>query len=520
MRPDQGRFSLRVLGGLTLALLWNVGQAQTLAPTRTDRIQPYIDWRSLVTDNVNFAAAGKTRKDLINTVTPGISVMSRAPMLQWGGDLQVTQVNYVRESQPDRLLPRGLMSAHLGAAQDPLGLDASFEASQTRSSFTQTLSNDAATQDTYTDYRARLIPSWNQRFGPLTELRARAEHNWLISKGNSSQLSQRPNSQADNANLMLRRAPAPLGADLSGEAQRSQINGQSEPALMRSALRAGLAYAPSPELELGLILGTERTKVPLNATTDPIRGWRVRFRPIERSQLDVQVESHGYGQTWQGAISHRNPGFSLTLQTQRSAETGTTSIGRTPAGMSLRDALDAMLTSRISSPAERGQAVDNLIAQRNLNANGTGSRDLYDLSAQLKEMTSARLTLLGKHNALSLTAGMSRAHPLSLGPTDSLNLSTNTLAKEYFVDTQYGQDLSPFLKWSLGVRYARASALTSNNGAQLATLSRELAWTSAIDWRLSPEASITLGLRRLASHRDAQTSTISNELYGGLGYRF
>ncbi len=524
MRPDRVRDRVhegrRVLAGLPLALVMHAGHAQTQVPVQTYRIQPYIDLRSLVTDNVNNLPAGQKRKDMVNSVSPGLSVMTRSPMLQVNGDVQLTQLNYVRESQPDQLLPKGAMAAHLGAEQDHFGLDAAVDAAQTRASFTQTLNSNASTQDTYTDYRARIGPSWKQHFGPLTEFKAQAEHTWLASKGNSNQVSPRPDSQADTANLLMRRAPVPFGADLSGEAQRSVTSGQSEPALEREALRAGLSYAPMPELEFGLILGSEHTAVPLNSSTDAIRGGRIRFSPIERSQLDAQIESHSYGRTWQGAISHRNPGFSLSVQTVRSAETSTTSMGQATDGVSLRDALDAMLTSRISNPIERGQAVDKLIADRNLSTNGTSNRDLYDLSAQLKALTSARLALMGKHNLLSLTAGLSKSQSLVVGKPDVFRLLPSIVAKEYFADAQYTQDLSELCKWALGARWSKATVLSRNGGALTTAFTRELAWTTAADWRVSPSANLTLGLRRLTTHRDAQLTTVSNELYGGLGYRF
>lgn len=487
--------------------------------SQTTRIRPSLDVQVLSTDNAT-STNGTPKSDVLMTVSPGIDVSTKGAYSELEGSWRFTRVRYVHQTQSDRTLPSGALNAHLGSGPKGLSLDAGVTAAQSRSQFTATNSTTPSTQDTYTDYRYRLSPKFAHQIDGNTALLAKLDRTWVSSERNSDTLTTRPDSRTREDGFSLTREPTPLGFGLDGNYQSTMVADQPDPTLTIKALRGRLRYALTRELEVGAIAGRETTSVLQQSNSDTVRGALFRWAPGERSLVKGLGEHHAYGQTWQLDVSHRSPWMSLGLQSRRSAETSAASLGTFGPGQSVRDILDAMLSTRITNKTDRARSVDDIISQRNLPTNLAGSRDLYDLSAQLRQVTTGRLAFMGRRHMLIFVGGMSKSKPLRYDQSVAVNpLLPDVISGEYFLDSQLTHQLTRVSSLTGGLRWNKAHNTTSLNGSSFFSHSREFSWRASLDVRLTPDTVATYGIRRQITHVDTNI-TSESVMFVGLGYRF
>jgi uncharacterized protein (PEP-CTERM system associated) len=498
--------------------------AQTVQPLG-DRIQPTLDIGVTATSNAGInPETNKPRKDMVVSAAPGVLVSMKGANSSLEGQWSLNAVNYVHGSQPDRILPTGSMSFHTELAQQGLGLDASALADQVKAQFTQAQTDTPSTADTYTNTRIKLSPFLRKSFSENTSLQARLERVQIHSSQNSSTLANRPDALTSNDTVSLSSKPVPMGYELSWRNEATKESGQPDPTLSTQALRGSLLYALSPELSFGVIAGRESQRISAQTFNDSIRGVQVRWRPGERSSLSAELEKHFFGTSWDLALTHRSPWLAMSLSSQRNVATSATSLGTIGGGGSVRDNLDQMLTTRITDPNERSKAVNDLMLRRNLPAKLGTARDLYDLSAQLRQATTARITFMGRRDVALIAVGMTKSQPLTTGTGDtSTLLSPSSRTGEYFVDTQLNHQLTNVSTMSLGLHWSRVRS-DAPPGAGLATIpsgvSRDFSMRAALNTQLAQQTTATCGVRHQLSHNSSTTSSSEDTVFVGLGYRF
>jgi uncharacterized protein (PEP-CTERM system associated) len=498
---------LLLAGGCTLPV-----QAQTQAT----KVQPTLDLQMLATDNVNAAAHGARQSDVIMSATAGVTVQAKGSNSVLDGQYRLSAVNYARNSQPNRVLPSGELKLHTDVLRQGVGFDAHVVSEQVQADFNSTTSSTTPnTANTYTNTRYGLSPYISRSLDDDMHLAARIGRSWLKSSQNSTALAARPNSYADDHRLLLTRKPTRVGYELEGGYQTTHISGQAAPSLTQKTGKATLLYAFDPALQAGLILGRESAQVLTRTLDDSIHGALIQWHPGERTILNVTLENHFFGKAWQVDASHRAPWFTLGFNSLRRPETYTSSLGTWQAGSSMQSLYEAMLSNRITDPGERKRAVADLIASRNLPATLGATRDIYDLGAVLRETTIGRMAFIGRRDALTFAAGLSRSHALLIDATVSLLPPPQT--KEYFFDTQLNHRLTPQSTISGGLRWSRAR---NTPDGQTPILYRDFAWRAAINTALSPDATATIGLKHQISHNTSTNSSDESSMFLGLGYRF
>ncbi|MBI5926159.1 MAG: TIGR03016 family PEP-CTERM system-associated outer membrane protein [Aquabacterium sp.] len=508
----------RTVPWLSLVLL--AGQASfAWSQSQTTKIRPSLDMQALATDNATIKN-GSPQSDVLLTVTPGISISTRGAYSELEGAWRFSHVRYTHQTQSDRTLPSGNLNARLGSGPQGLSLDAGVAAEQTRSQFTATNSATPSTQDTYTDYRYRLSPQFAHQFDSNTTVLAKINRTWVRSERNSGALVERPDSRVRDDGFSLTRQPTPFGFGLDGAYQSTIVSDQPDPTLTIKAARGRLLYALSRELEIGAIAGRETTSVLQQSVSSTVRGAQFRWTPGERTLVKGIGEDHAHGQTWQLDATHRSPWMSFGFQSRRSAETSAAPLGTFESGQSVRSILDAMLSTRITNKTDRARAVDDIITQRKLPTNLAGTRDLYDLSAQMRQVTTGRLAFMGRRHMLILVGGMSKSIPLRYDQ----NVATNPLlpditSSEYFLDTQLTHQLTRLNSLTGGLRWSRAHNTTMLNGNSDFSHSREFSWRASLDTQLTPDTTATYGLRRQITHLNTSV-TSESVMFVGLGYRF
>ncbi|WP_338439531.1 TIGR03016 family PEP-CTERM system-associated outer membrane protein [uncultured Aquabacterium sp.] len=489
--------------------------SQGAAPLFTPTLRAQISH----SDNATQTTSSRRQSDTIVSISPGVSLAYRGANSTVTGQMQLSSVNYLGNTQADRLLPNGRLALHTEVARQGWGLDASVAADQVKSQFTSAPSASVSTADTYTNTRVQVSPFLERALDAQTLLRARLERTQLHSTANSDGLSNRPNTHTNGASLNISRRPSRAGYALSARYQDTQADGQAQSIYVQRLVKGTALYALSPELEVGLVLGRESNQALLQQFRDTVKGAQLDWRPSQRTQVKALVEERFFGRSWEAEASHRTPMLSLGLSSNRQISTYTSPVGNgLVTGGSTQALLDALLSSRIPDEAERSKAVNDMITQRNLPRQLGSTRDLYDLNAQVRQATVARAALMGTRSVLLVSAGQTMSRPLA-GDAFSSLLGPGNETRERYADTQINHRMTPSTTLTMGLRISRARILNTLLGTT--TSSRETGMRLSLSSMLSPRTQLVGGLRRQRTVISTSGEAITeNVVFAGLEHRF
>lgn len=493
-------------------------QAPTL-PTSGVAVTPTLSAQVSHSDNATLASNSARQSDTILSLSPGLSVQYLGPTTSVRGQMQVSAVTYLQNTQADRVLPNGRLALHSDWARQGLGLDASVSADQVRSQFTSASSSGTTTADTYTNTRVHVSPFLERELDPQTRVRARLERSQVHSNANSSGLASRPNTSVNGASVALTRQPTRLGYALEANYQDTQADGQAQSLYTQRLVKGTLLYAVTPELDLGPVLGRESTDLPQQHFSGTVKGAQADWHPNERTRLKALVEDRFFGMGWSGDLSYRTSKVAWGLTTTRQVESyASPTASGLAAGGSTQVLLDALLTSRIPNEAERAKAVNDLMVQRNLPSQLGSTRDLYDLNVQLRQNIAARAALMGVRSTVLLTAGQLRSQPLDPNALTTV-LGSGGRTRDRYVDTQLNHRVTPLSTLSAGVRFSRAESISLLTGTTTST--RELGLRLTMSAWMSPRSQVVGGLRHMRAVYEGSGGTITeNMVFAGLEHRF
>ncbi|MGC4060616.1 MAG: TIGR03016 family PEP-CTERM system-associated outer membrane protein [Aquabacterium sp.] len=519
--PESGARGARLVLSVSLAGLIAPAWAQSQPNTR---FQAQVDVQAYATQSTNPPAGTTKDKDLILTATPSFKVYAKGANTQIDGQWQWSAINYVRNSQPDRILPSGALNLHSLAGRSGFGLDASVAAQQVKSTSLGRQSDTPTTLDSYTDTNYRLSPFFDKELDSLTRASLRLDRSLLHSSQVDTNLVARPDSHVRNDAIKLDRQPTPLGYGLEWHQQETKVSGQQDPSLDETLGRATARYAPTPEVSMGLSLGRGRDRIGAQSLNETTHGVQGQWRPTERSLLKGEVEDRYFGRSWKAEASHRTPWIALGLNAERDSSTYAQTIGNlNRGGGTLSGLYDALLTTRITDPVARRQAVDDMMARRNLSSQVSTSGDVYDVAAQLRTSTSGRMALMGRRDIVTFAAGLTRTAPLMSDTSAATALTSTPRTKEYFFDAQLNHQLTLRSSVATGLRWTRASSTPADSAAATANgtmLSRDFTWRASFNTTLSPETTATMGVKRQLTHNPSTTSNDESAMFVGLGHRF
>lgn len=524
---DQGlhALGLALISGLSIPGQCAHAQAQEQGVSQTRAtaiVAPTLSAQVAFSDNATQAAKDKRQSDTIVSVTPGLSVQYRSVSSTLSGQMQLSTVNYLRNSQQDRLLPTGQMALRSEVPGQGLGLDANVSATQVRSQFTSPQAATANTSDSYTNTRVLVSPFLEKSLDDKTLLQMRLERTQTHTTANNDGLTPRPETNSNAASLGLTRKPARLGYALSATYRDNQANGLSQSLNSQRMVKGTALYALTPDIELGLILGRESSQILQQRNQGTVKGLQLDWRPSSRTQLRASAEDRFFGRTWNANLTHRRPTLSFGIQTSRQIDTNFASGGTTTAttamGGSTQALLDAMLATRIPNEADRAKAVSDLIAQRNLPQQLGTNRDLYDLNTMVRQNVTLQGAVMGPRSTALLAIGQLRARPLSGSAFSSL-LGPGNDTLERYLDVQLNHRLSPVSAVTMGLRLSRARAV--NPLLNTMTTSRDQGLRLSVATSLSPRSQAVWGLRRQRTvGRIAGGEVTENVVFAGLEHRF
>jgi hypothetical protein len=453
-------------------------------------IKPGVDVLMTATTNGSNSATAP-RKDLVISVAPEISVAHTGAHSHIEGRLKVESLHYVRDSQPDLTLPSGELLLRTDVVEQWAGLDATVQTRQTPASPLTVPNSAGTTTNGYTTTQALIAPFIDHAFNADTKLKARLER----SVTQSSEIitgptgpGKRGDSNLSRHSARLERQPVPLGASVEWTYLDAQDAGQTASTLKESAVRASVSYALNDQVHTGLILGRESTRVPGAEQSDAIRGMNLVWRPNERATLDATVERRFFGTGWKVDWNHRMRFFNWSVTSERDSSTYSS----------------ALTTPKVGPPVAPPVGAPVALLD-----------EPYSLAASLRQTLQGRMVIMGIRNTVTFTGGLTKSQPLVLDT--SAPAPAGDYNQERFLDAQFIRRLTPQTSLNAGVRWgmSNVTSTTAPSGR-----SRSVIWRGAINTRLSPQATASVGLRHQTNEGSQVTVSDESAMFVGLGYRY
>lgn len=469
------------------------------------------------TDNSGYTDVQQSRGDVILNVEPRLRLNSRGGRVSFQGEVGANALTYLRDTQPNRVLPHAQLGMQSTLVERWFYFDASAVVDQTASNPYSARPDGASSFNQITTRRFRLSPYLDHWFSPSLSLTARSDHAWTRRNGRYSAADPRRDAYEQQQTLRLDQQPLPLGGTLEYLRQDTRYSGDADSVLRLDIVRGVLNYALDPQLVLGAIAGRERSEFSLSEHTDSLYGVRVRWLPTERTDLTASIERRFFGTGWNAEFTHRTPFLAVHLRSFREPTAQPSSQILSPGGGSVSELLDAILTTRHPDPVARETLVRSIIDDLGLPETLTGPVEVFADYAQLQQGTSLSVALLGRRTTVAVALHARRYRQLSrsddpLTPDPSFASDNDQLGVTFDLTRQ----LTPHTSATLALRASRVEGLGSREG----DYSREKSARLSLQHALSPDTSVTLGARRQLLDSNVSDSARESAAFVAVNHRF
>lgn len=509
-----------VLPGAVAPPLSTPEPATAAAPGSGQRafaLQPAIDAQITATSNGNYGRTGPQRSDTILSITPRLGVNVRGARNTIDGEFGFESLTYTSNTQKDRVLPRGNLRWRSNLIDRWLLLDAGVLADRTPVDPFAGNPGGALSANDYSLVRYRIAPTLDHQFTPSLSLQARSEHAWTKRSGGPNPDDPLRDTYVEQQLVKLEQQPLPLGYSLEYDRQDTQYTSATGSVLTLQTLRAVGSYAATPDLILGAVVGHENSRFSLSDRSESLYGVRVRWNPSARTQFAVALEDRFFGTGWDIEWRHRAPFFAFNVRLLRQPTTQPASQVLGAPGATVSSLLDAMLTTRVPDAAQRGAMVADLVDRLGLPASLSSPVELFSDYAQLQQGGSASIMFMGRLTTVAVTVYQRKFQRLRVAgdPLSDPALSTSD-NRQSGIEVEFNRRLTPRLVATAGLRWARIEGLAARAGDE----SREKLLRAGITYALSPDTSMTLGLRRQLLDSNVRDPGQETGVLVGIGHRF
>ena len=480
------------------------------------RLQAGVDTRLVTTSNAGPDAQGNVRSDSVLEVQPWVSARVAGPRLRLNGEVQLGVLDYLGGTGPTRVLPRVRTDAEAELLDQWFYLLASYRYDPTFEDPFAARADQSVNYKLEPRQRAVLTPELRRRLSAQSSLLVRSEH--AITRVDRANDAGRIETQGRDSRLLYTHDARPFGGDVE---LRDNQTWSGEPStrvyLSRMARLVG-AYAPTPQLTLGLMLGHEQVELLGTGVANDLRGLRLRWVPDRQTSVNVEFERRFFGNAWDIAATRSTSLTYAALRLQRAPSTERSQGATIGVGQDVAAVLDAMLISQIPDATERSAEIGRIMTARGLPATATEAIDVLTTLPELRQGGSVLLGLRGARNFVFVTASTLRLSPLDTG--DLLLLPLLGIESSQRVYS---------LGWSLRTGPRTAATLVAEAYRTEGRQAREGDYThqrivrAEVSRLLSPGSSATLGLRRLIVRSNVLTRADTageSALYVGLRHRF
>jgi uncharacterized protein (PEP-CTERM system associated) len=392
------------------------------APQRSTQILPSISTEIDVTDNVDLAPTDRRRSDVILQVTPALAISHRGAHATLNGTISAPILLYARTgAENNAVRPQVNLYGTAELAERILFVDAAASVSQQYFSpfGARPVELTSATNNRYTAQSYRVSPYVKHDDTDGLSYELRDDNIWTNATGTPVATN---NAYTNDIRGTLTRAARPLGWSLQYRREDTQFQGQGS--LLTESERASALWGPDPQYQLSLTGGYENNRYPLASYSNAIVGAGIKWRPDGRTDVDAAYEHRFFGASYHVSFDHHTPLSVWTLRAFRDITSTPQRLADLAAGADVSSLLNQLFGSRISDPAQRQAAVDQLIRDRGLPTVLDSPLDLFTQQITLQESIQGTAGLLGARNSVFFTAYRTRNEPITsaaASPIDFLN---------------------------------------------------------------------------------------------------
>ena len=475
--------------------------------------QPSVEARVTAAQKEVTSAGVPLRADTYSLLQPAVKVAGRGPNFDLSLNAAVELVSYARGTQPDRALP--LLEAGLKSVlvERLVYVDANADVRQTEVDAFGPSNDSASTFNRRTTASYRLSPYLLHEFSPRLSVLARHDESQTKQSGDGGRDLRSHYSVA-----RLSGKPVPVGFLLEVSRLQSEIRSAATSELRVTQAKAGVSAALFDEVILGLVAGSERTRLLLTDQNDSVYGVNLRWAPSPRTELYGNIERRFFGNGGEFRFNHRTPFTSLSIRANREPVTATSSIGVIGAGGGdVGSVLDAILSRSTPDPVQRAVLVQNLISSRGLQTSLPGAVDILAAYPQLQTGLTASWVYLGPRATTSLSGyrqslrQLTRDDAIVLAPVADDSVQTGAaLEMSYRLDAQ--TSVNGGLRWS----HIRGFSIAEGRNT------RERSLRFALVRSLDPRTEMTLGAQYKVV--DSNTTLVQHQTpslaFVGMTHRF
>jgi uncharacterized protein (PEP-CTERM system associated) len=488
----------------------------TLDPsgTKTPPATVSVDTRLTSTNNGNFAESGKERSDWIASVRPQLTVARRGAGFEFDLSAAATFLGYANGTQDSGILPDVRASLKSALVERWLYVDAQALVRQSEVDPFGTRAEDTVGGNRRTESTYRLSPYIEREFAPNTTLLARHD---LSTTNNGAGLGERLTS---NYTLVrVERKPVPFGASAELSRLSNKTSGDSDSDFTLDTARLRATVLLFEQLELGALVGRDRSDYLLSKHSDSLYGASIKWSPGPRTDFSAVLEHRFFGQAGTLSLQHRTPFMAFSVLLSRQPVSSSASLGVVGQGGDVRSFLDAILTTRYPDPVARSGVVDGIVNSRGLDTRTSGAIDLVADYPQLQTVARAGWTLLGSRNTASVIVYSQTNRQLtrdddpfpSVGPAfaDTRQRGANF---------QFNHRLTPQLSADALVRWSKVTGLAAREGES----TDERSYRVSLMQALSPRTGVSAGLQynRFTTTAAGQQSYDATLAFVGMSHRF
>ena len=447
-------------------------------------VQPAVEARVTAAQKEVTSAGVPLRADIYSLLRPAIRIVGRGPNFDLSLNAAVELVSYARGTQPDRALPL-LESGLKSVLVDRLVyFDANAAVRQTEVDAFAPSNESGSTFNRRSTASYRLSPYLLREFSPRISVLARHDESQTKQSGDDG-----TDLRSHYSVARLSGKPVPLGFLLEVSRLLSGTRAATTSELRVIQAKAGVSVALFDEVVLGVVAGSERTRLLLTDQDDGVYGVNLRWAPSPRTELYGNLERRFFGNGGELRFNHRTPFTSLSIRANREPVTATTSLGVIGAGGGdVSSVLDAILSRSTPDPVQRAVLVQNLISTRGLQTSVPGAVDILAAYPQLQTGLTASWVYLGSRTTTSLSGlrqslrQLTRNDAVVLVPVADDSVQTSAaLEVSYRLDTQ--TSVNSGLRWS----HIRGLSITEGSNT------RERSLRFALVRSLDPRTEMTLG---------------------------
>jgi uncharacterized protein (PEP-CTERM system associated) len=445
-------------------------------------------------DNLFLAPPGPNkRSDLFLRATPNIGLSGEGARLKLRFNYAPSFFYYLNTPLDDYLFNRLSATAKLEAVENLVYLDASAQIAENFLTPFAPQSPDLANQ---IDNR---IETRSYRVSPYVQRRLTNGVQYLLRNDFSKTATDNPQLPQFTRNRLTARLQGNPETFAAWQVEYQNFQSDIAPFNIRQSgqfVRFQSSFSVLYDLRVFPIVGYETNNYGFTDYRGAIYGGGLAYTPSPRTQFSAQAEERFFGTSYNVALTHRTRMTSWGLNASRSVTFWEAPLFTLPPGPT-EFALDQILQSRISDPAERQAAVDNILQSSGLPPVITAPYQFFTTQLFTREGINATVGLLGVRNSLFFRLFTTDSEPVTVGSGGVGDVFTQFARIESVGGSISGtHQLSGLTR--VGADVTRTNSKGTNRGGAAGDTTFSFAqniYRLSLTHQLGPRTTGTLGLR-------------------------